>query len=375
MSVLWHRPLLNVLDRSVRSQQGGRMKGLRVSSMVRLLVLAGLAASCSPDPSDPVRIPTTLEVDQPALDLEVGDFATLQATVFDQQGAPMSGIPVSWRSTNPGVITVSGGAVQAVGPGVASVIASTASLSDESFVNVTVPLVTIVVTNQLVRPVNVDVNGTVIGSVPAGQTAQQSMPAEPFMQVGWTVVPFTRTDGQPIGDIMSGVYPGVANPFGTLNYTANYQIGTQYFFAPAVNNTSGADLIIGVNMGLQSENRCVCVVPASGSNITLGYYRLFSNSNVRGYRANSNYSGGYIFWPQTGTSMPSVVTPGSGTVLLLATFPPPVAEGQAGPFALFGDAPAVRADSLAGPDDAPREGRLMPLAPALAVVSPVVSRR
>jgi hypothetical protein len=84
---------------------------------------------------------------------------------------------------------------------------------------------------------------------------------------------------------------------------------------------------MGVNMGLQSENRCDCVVGASTQDIGLGYYFLFSNSNDRGYPTGSSYTGPYIFWGHDamvnpGGNLESLVESESGATRLEATTAP-----------------------------------------------------
>jgi hypothetical protein len=51
-----------------------------------------------------------------------------------------------------------------------------------------------------------------------------------------------------------------------------------------------------VNFGLAAENQCHCVVPLGGTNVGIGYYRLFSNSTVSAFLSTSNYSGQYSYF-------------------------------------------------------------------------------
>jgi len=54
-------------------------------------------------------------------------------------------------------------------------------------------------------------------------------------------------------------------------------------------------LAIEVNDGLNAESRCHRTAPAYLTKLGTGYYRFFSDSNVRLFWADSNYTGRYIF--------------------------------------------------------------------------------
>jgi hypothetical protein len=126
---------------------------------------------------------------------------------------------------------------------------------------------------------------------------------------------------------MGGSYSTGNDPSGTLSFTIDNVIGDTTYFAPLIDNETGAGLLMGVNMSLESENRCDCVVSTGTQHIGLGYYRLFSNSNVRGYPTGSNYTGPYIFWGHDETVSPdgnleSLVESESGATNLQATTAP-----------------------------------------------------
>ena len=89
----------------------------------------------------------------------------------------------------------------------------------------------------------------------------------------------------------------INGPSGLYAFTINNQIGSQAYFVPIITNTTGIPLLMDVNYGLATENRCNCVVPVGGTNIAIGYYRLSSSSTVNGFRSTSNYSGAnYYFY-------------------------------------------------------------------------------
>jgi hypothetical protein len=63
-------------------------------------------------------VPAALELDLAARTLEVGEQAVCSARVHDRHGRPLADVPVRWRSTDPGVATVSdAGLVSATTPG------------------------------------------------------------------------------------------------------------------------------------------------------------------------------------------------------------------------------------------------------------------
>src|SRR5690606_28561496 len=91
-----------------------------------------------------------------------------------------------------------------------------------------------------------------------------------------------------------------------------------HIFRPTIVNSTATTLLMGVNEGLQSQNRCNCTVAAGSSGTSIGYYRLFSNSNVRAYNNGSGYTGGYIYWENFASS----VDGSTGDVTLRATSSP-----------------------------------------------------
>ncbi len=87
-------------------------------------------------------------------------------------------------------------------------------------------------------------------------------------------------------------------------------------------------------MGLTAENRCNCTAPAHSTNVQFGYYRYFSNSNVRAYLPASNYSGSYIFFGQDPSNTSAAITgvdSVSGLVQLTITQAPAASTGGGAP--------------------------------------------
>ncbi len=181
--------------------------------------------------------------------------------------------------------------------------------------------VNLTINNSLIYPVNLFANGANIGTAPASQTWTSQVVAPAKLQLSFDLIrpsPF----GVPLGETMKLFYPSINNPTGNLVYNVTNIIGSQPYFVPMVTNQTSVGLLMGVNMGLQAENRCNCVVPANKTNVNFGYYRLFSNGNVRAYRDGSNYTGSYRYW-QYGTHYDYTnVESQTGILRLLDTIPP-----------------------------------------------------
>jgi uncharacterized protein (TIGR03437 family) len=172
--------------------------------------------------------------------------------------------------------------------------------------------------NNLIYAVNFSVNGKAIAQVSASSATDTTITVVTSLQVQFDMMQPT-SGGQPLGDPVSGTFQTVTNPSGTFTFTAgpNFSNNVSYF-APLVYNHTSSDLLLGVNMGLQAENRCNCLASAN-TNVKFGYYRYFSNSSVRAYRSNSGYSGPYIYFgwdPSNPTGTITGVDPTSGVVQL-----------------------------------------------------------
>lgn len=244
--------------------------------------------------------------------LDIGRSLQFTAQARDANGNVISGKVFTWTSSNSSYATVSAnGIVTGIAAGTAIITASVDGRSGSASVTVTAPPAsgaTLVITNQLLYAINISVNGAVVGSVPAQSTRQTTSTAANIV-LSWELVRPT-VGGRPIGDPMAGSFTSVAGSTGTVNYTVDNLVGGQWYFAPAITNSGSQNWLMGVNMGLTSENRCNCVVNAGSSNVGLGYYKLFSNSNVRAYLQSNGYTGQYFYWTNF------TVSRGSGLVSL-----------------------------------------------------------
>src|SRR5688572_5462445 len=122
---------------------GGRMVGRNTPRSVAIAAaLLVISVSCGGDESvtTPARVVTTIDVSPSASTLLIGDTLTLTATVRDQNGGAMSGVPVAWSTANAGVATVSGvGKVTAVAAGSVTISASAEGKTGTATLTITIP--------------------------------------------------------------------------------------------------------------------------------------------------------------------------------------------------------------------------------------------
>lgn len=297
-----------------------------------LFMLVGMLAvvSCSSGTTDPSKNSPTVadvELDQTSVSVTVGQSTQLSATVTDANGNSLDK-SVKWTSSATTVATVSSsGMVSGISPGNATITASSGGHTATASVTVTPAKVTIVVNNQLVGPIQVFANATYLGNVNAQSTAQAQVQPNGAISVSWQLVKPTTNTGVPIGEDMGGTFQPVVNPSSTLNYTVNNVIGAQYYFAPLVSNFGGSRLLMAVNFGLAAETRCNCVVVPGQTDVYIGYYRLYSNSNVFAFADGSNYTGGYVYWQ----NFASLVAQGSGVLRINTNLSPSFIVAGASP--------------------------------------------
>ena len=211
-------------------------------------------------------------------------------------------------------------------PGDVDTVISVAGLaSNAARVSIaSVPVVTHTVTlrmvNNLLYPTEFFADSKSITTVAAGATADKLVATGSSLSVSFKMVQPTL-GGRTLGEPLNATFDSVANPSGTIVFTAKASLGNANYFAPRITNQTSVDLLLGVNMGLASEIRCNCTAPANTSNVAFGYYRYYSNSNVHGYLAGTNYTGGYSYFGWDAAS-PSGTISGvdSNTGLVSLTF-------------------------------------------------------
>lgn len=132
------------------------------------------------------------------------------------------------------------------------------------------------VDNLLLLPIEIEIDGLPKGQVDAQSRKTFLLDAFP-VSVGWDVIMQTTENGTSIGDAMGGIFSDVAA--GDV-ITVDNVVSGQDFFYPVVSNLTADDCEVIVNRGWQSENAPGAVVAANSRAVELGYYKLFTNSNL-----------------------------------------------------------------------------------------------
>jgi Bacterial Ig-like domain (group 2) len=302
---------------STPSRRSSRLRLVAIAA--RTLIIAAALSSCGGDSSTAPVAVASVDLTPVTNAIDLTQTVQLTATAKDAGGNALSGRAITWSQGNSAVAIVSStGLVSPVAPGATSISATSEGRSGVASITVSLPSVTLLVTNQLVDAVAITVNGTPVGTVPASSTAQTSFLVTGGMVVSYDLVRPLTSSGTPMGEQISGVFPTIQNASGTYTITVNNILGTQQYFSPMISNSGAYPILMVANWGLASENRCNCTVLSGGNNVNIGYYRLFTNSEVRGYGTISGYGvGTYSYWNYTGFS--SLVQSGSGAVLLTNT--------------------------------------------------------
>jgi hypothetical protein len=225
----------------------------------------------------------------------------------------------------------------------------------------------VVIQNDLATPVNVYVNGSIIGSVPARETRQEDVGTLDRLNVSWSIVKVETDGGNPLGEDMGGTFETITNPPSTSRFQIDHIVGDQWYFFPLITNQTGTGLLMAVNWELAAETRCNCVVAPNSDDVAIGYYRLYRNTRVVGFQERSNYTGRYIYW-EYGTQFTSnSIQSGTGIIRLTANRAPATARmPQPGVVARTIRAPSVLPNGWVGNDrpvDIPRRNAARPLSP------------
>jgi len=170
------------------------------------------------------------------------------------------------------------------------------------------------IANSFAYPVNVAINGQVVGSVPPFTTAGTDVQVTSLSLSFELVQP--SLNGNVLGDPMVGIFSTIVNPSGTYLFQLSNQIGNSFYFLPVITNQTSEALALEVNGGLTAENRCGCEVPANTARVAAGYYLLFSNSNVRLFLVSSNYSGPYVYFGTAANPLYLLIADSSAEVSL-----------------------------------------------------------
>ncbi len=187
---------------------------------------------------------------------------------------------------------------------------------------------TVRITNYLIYPVTVRANGVLLGTAAANVVTQFPYTGSATVTISWDLVRQTISGTSiAIGDTMGADFAPATFTQGAIEgYIVDNVLGSNTYFVPVIDNLTPATLLMGVNVGLTAQNLCNCTVRPFEGNVSIGYYRLYSNSNVRAYRNGSNYTGPYIYWGSdpSGSTTPlaNLAQARTGIVTLTATMSP-----------------------------------------------------
>jgi Viral BACON domain len=197
-------------------------------------------------------------------------------------------------------------------------IASGSTTKPVTVIKVVLPT-TITVTNYLILPVFVYVNSVYAKSVPANTTLIDTVSSSlSNMTVSWAL-DRDLVGGVYQGEPMEGTFAAVQSPTGNHSYSITNVVGSTTYFAPVITNTTSSAITIGINWGLVGQVECGGVIPASdGLAYNVGYYILYTNSDVVAFLDGSNFTGTYETWQNFNSNVASL----SGRVNLTLTVAP-----------------------------------------------------
>jgi len=110
-------------------------------------------------------------------------------------------------------------------------------------------------------------------------------------------------------DSMSGTWSKVSNG---SHLTINNIVGDQFFFFVTIDNNTSAECDVYIDKGYVTEKH-PGTLPIGSQNVSMGYYRLFSNSNVSLQCADGkSYWWGIQSGQQPEASIVEIVQPISG---------------------------------------------------------------
>jgi hypothetical protein len=181
---------------------------------------------------------------------------------------------------------------------------------------------TITVTNHLILPILISVNTVYLKTVPAFTTLIDTVSSsQSSMTVSW-MLDRDLVGGVLQGESMDSTFPTVQNPTGNYNYSITNVVGNTTYFAPVIKNNSISSVILAVNWGTVAQIKCTGYISASNS-AHLGYYTLYSNTEVVAFLNGSNFTGdSYSYWKYGTNFTASDISLNSGGVDLTLNVAP-----------------------------------------------------
>ncbi|MCX6153010.1 MAG: hypothetical protein NT007_02495 [Candidatus Kapabacteria bacterium] len=154
-------------------------------------------------------------------------------------------------------------------------------------------------TNKLDNSITIEKNGKSLLIVQPRSSIEYKYTDSTFIVIDWVTAFDSSSQGNPVGDYMSGSFDTIKKPAGRYEFEIDNIIGNdsnaEWFFEPVIINNTKYGLMFDVNVGLIDENRCYCVV-APKTQGTIGYYRFYNNTKVLAFKEDSNYTGTPYTW-------------------------------------------------------------------------------
>ncbi len=144
----------------------------------------------------------------------------------------------------------------------------------------------VMVSNRLALAVKVYLNSAYILTLEPGNLETLPLESAPA-DLRWSVIRPTNAKGQPLGSALGGAVRGLK---GGDEIAIVNQDGEQPYFYPIVSNTSSKDCKVTIDDGWTSEMATGVAIPARQEGVVLGYYPLYSYSNV------TLECGGQFYW-------------------------------------------------------------------------------
>jgi hypothetical protein len=146
----------------------------------------------------------------------------------------------------------------------------------------------VLVANRLALAVKLYLNGAYqLTLEPGGLESLPLPPGSAQADLRWSAVRLTGTGGAPLGGELGSTFHSLkaGDELAIVS-----QDGEQPYFYPIVSNTSSKDCKVTVDEGWTSEFATGIVIPARQEGVALGYYPLYSYSNV------TLECGGQFYW-------------------------------------------------------------------------------
>jgi len=168
------------------------------------------------------------------------------------------------------------------------------------------------VSNALISPVTLSIDGTAYAILSNGKSTQLTASSK-AQWLTWTSAKPAGADGLPFADDIGEIKVPISGINGALEISN--VIGDQTYVTARVINLTTTKVALGVYDG--ATVTCAGVLPGATSTssgfVQIGYYRLLATTEVRAYRDGVSCTGPYSSWP---SSQLAAFAPKSGLLTL-----------------------------------------------------------